>query len=194
MLRAMLLEFLDDPACDYLDRQYLLGDALLVAPVFNAEGDVDFYLPAGRRTHLFSGKQLDGGRWMRESHGFTSLPLYMRPNTLLALGTEDQRPDYDYARRSELHLFELGDGATATVTLRDLDGTAVTHVRVTRQGDMLRVRHEGVQAPLRLVLRRRHSVRDAGGLPMQAGESGVSITLPMGEGEGEGEGEVTVGV
>jgi alpha-D-xyloside xylohydrolase len=107
---------------------------------------VDVYLPAGRWTHLFSGKQLDGDRWMRETRGFTSLPLYVRLNTLLALGSEDQRPDYDYdydyARRGELHLFELVGGATVTVTLRDLDGTPVTHVSVTRQGDMLRVRHE----------------------------------------------------
>ena len=29
MLRAMMLEFPDDPACDYLDRQYMLGDSVL---------------------------------------------------------------------------------------------------------------------------------------------------------------------
>ncbi|WP_391595509.1 TIM-barrel domain-containing protein [Yersinia aldovae] len=34
VMRAMMLEFPDDPACDYLDRQYMLGDDLLVAPVF----------------------------------------------------------------------------------------------------------------------------------------------------------------
>lgn len=41
VMRAMLLEFADDPTCDYLDRQYMLGDALLVAPVFAAVGSVD---------------------------------------------------------------------------------------------------------------------------------------------------------
>lgn len=35
MLRAMMLEFPDDPACDYLDRQYMLGDSMMVAPVFS---------------------------------------------------------------------------------------------------------------------------------------------------------------
>lgn len=48
VMRAMMLEFPEDPACDYLDRQYMLGDDLLVAPVFSEEGDVDFYLPQGR--------------------------------------------------------------------------------------------------------------------------------------------------
>ena len=33
LMRAMLLEFPDDPTCDTLDRQYMLGGALLVAPI-----------------------------------------------------------------------------------------------------------------------------------------------------------------
>ncbi|MDQ2693428.1 MAG: alpha-xylosidase, partial [Chloroflexota bacterium] len=43
MLRAMMLEFPNDPACEYLDRQYMLGDSLLVAPVFNEDGSVSYY-------------------------------------------------------------------------------------------------------------------------------------------------------
>ena len=33
-MRPMALEFPHDPAAEYLDRQYMLGDDLLVAPVF----------------------------------------------------------------------------------------------------------------------------------------------------------------
>ena len=40
-----VLEFHDDPVSDYLDRQYILGDSLLVAPVFNEDGRVSYYLP-----------------------------------------------------------------------------------------------------------------------------------------------------
>ena len=47
VMRAMLLEFPDDPGCDTLDRQYMLGDSLLVAPVFSHDGMVDYYLPPG---------------------------------------------------------------------------------------------------------------------------------------------------
>jgi alpha-D-xyloside xylohydrolase len=183
VLRAMLLEFPNDPACDYLDRQYLLGDALLVAPVFNAVGDVDFWLPEGCWTHLFTGKPVEGGRWVRERHGFQSLPLYVRPNTLLAIGTEDQRPDYDYAARSELHLFELADGASAAATLRAADGARVTQVSVSRNGETLHVRYEGVKGPLPLVLRQWRELRNAGGLTVQGGESGVVVTLPAGTGD-----------
>jgi alpha-D-xyloside xylohydrolase len=40
-----------------------------------------------------------------------------------------------------------------------------------------------VQRPLPLVLRQWNSLRDAGGLLMQVGESGVNVTLPAGDGD-----------
>jgi alpha-D-xyloside xylohydrolase len=42
MLRAMILEFPEDPAVEGLDRQYMLGDSLLVAPVFSHAGEVSY--------------------------------------------------------------------------------------------------------------------------------------------------------
>ena len=83
MMRAMLLEFPDDRTCWSLDQQYMFGSDLLVAPVFNATGDVEFYLPAGEWTNFFTGAKVVGGRWVRESHGFDSLPLYVRAGSLL---------------------------------------------------------------------------------------------------------------
>ncbi len=77
MMRAMHLEFPDDPGCDGLDRQYMLGDALLVAPVFS-DDVVDYYVPAGRWTSLLDGRVVEGPRWVRETHGFLSLPLLVR--------------------------------------------------------------------------------------------------------------------
>jgi len=77
MMRAMTLEFPDDPACDGLDRQYMLGDALLVAPVFS-DSVVDYYVPAGRWTNLITGDVVEGPGWRRETHSYMSLPLLVR--------------------------------------------------------------------------------------------------------------------
>ena len=106
VMRAMPLEFPGDPACDTLDRQYMLGERLLVAPVFTPDGTVDYYLPAGRWTNFLSGEMVEGGRWLREQHGYLSLPLMVRPNTVLPVGANEDRPDYDYA-----------DGVTCTTSL-----------------------------------------------------------------------------
>ncbi len=61
IMRPMQLEFPDDPAVAYLDRQYMLGADILVAPVFTATGDVEFYLPAGTWTNLLTGEEVE--RW-----------------------------------------------------------------------------------------------------------------------------------
>jgi alpha-D-xyloside xylohydrolase len=48
VVRPLWLEYPDDPHSPYIDRQYLLGPYLLVAPVFNDEGRCNVYLPSGR--------------------------------------------------------------------------------------------------------------------------------------------------
>jgi len=83
MMRPMFMEFPEDRTSWFLDQQYLLGPELLVAPVFNAEGSVEFYLPEGSWRNYFSGEIIDGGRWVKEVHGFDSLPLYIRPGSSL---------------------------------------------------------------------------------------------------------------
>ena len=78
MVRPMFMAFPDDPACDYLDRQYMLGDDLLVAPVFNKEGDVSCYLPEGTWTHLLDGRTVQGGRWIKDTCNFFEMPLWVK--------------------------------------------------------------------------------------------------------------------
>ena len=88
MMRPMMMEFPEDPNCLYLDRQYMLGDSLLVAPIFNSDGVADFYLPEGRWISLITGESVTGGTWRSEKHGYTSLPLYVRESSLIQNGAE----------------------------------------------------------------------------------------------------------
>ena len=56
-MRPMHMEFPGDPACEFLDRQYMLGSRILVAPVFSPDGRQRFYLPEGSWQHLLSGEK-----------------------------------------------------------------------------------------------------------------------------------------
>lgn len=117
LMRPLALEFPADPAARYVDRQYMLGPSLLVAPVFTADGDVEFYLPDGEWTSLLTGDVVTGGRWRRERHGFDSLPLYVRGGAVLPWGARADRPDYDYLDGLRLRVFAGGEGeATVVVT------------------------------------------------------------------------------
>ncbi|MDR0561964.1 MAG: alpha-xylosidase [Spirochaetaceae bacterium] len=78
IMRAMLLEFPDDPVCPFLDRQYMLGPDILVAPVFSADGEVEYYLPPGSWSHLLNERIETGGKWLKEKYDFLSLPLWTR--------------------------------------------------------------------------------------------------------------------
>jgi len=134
VMRSMLMEHPQDPACATLDRQYQLGEALLVAPVFNPEGEAHFYLPAGTWTHLLNGQTREGGRWFHETHDFLSLPLYVAPNTVLPWGADSQRPDYDYANGVTLRVFALDDGATAAFEVAASEGHIAARGHVQRNG------------------------------------------------------------
>jgi alpha-D-xyloside xylohydrolase len=133
-MRAMLLEFPDDPACDTLDRQYLLGGSLLVAPVFTEGGTVDYYLPAGRWTNLLTGQVHEGPRWQREQHDFLSLPLMVRPRTIIPLGAVDDRPDYDYADGVTFRVYELSDGDELACAVSTPERAEAVRLDVRRRG------------------------------------------------------------
>ncbi len=134
VMRAMVMAQPQDPACATLDRQYQLGEALLVAPVFTEGGEVEFYLPHGCWTSLLTGAVVAGGRWVHEQHGFQSLPLYVAPNTVLPWGACTDSPDYDYADGVTLRVFQLDEGAEARFEVASPQGHVAARGTVTRHG------------------------------------------------------------
>lgn len=81
LMRAMVLEFPDDPNCRSLDRQYMLGDKLLVAPIMNAEGIGEYYLPAGEWVNITTNEERTGGKWYKEHYDYLTMPLFKRKNS-----------------------------------------------------------------------------------------------------------------
>ena len=161
LLRPMVMEFPQDPVCQGLDLQYMLGDSLLVAPVFNAEGEVCYYLPEGVWTDFFTGETKEGGKYYRGKFDYFSLPLYVRENTLLALGTRADRPDYDYPSECELHLYAPREGRSAVCRIPNQEGEIVCIVSAVRKGEEVAWEAAGEKANGFLEKRKRsiHSVR-----------------------------------
>ncbi|MBN1352009.1 alpha-xylosidase [candidate division KSB1 bacterium] len=96
VIRPMLLEFQNDPAVWHLDLQYMLGNALLVAPVFNPDGKVTVYLPAGNWLDYWQKELVSGPRYLELKVGLDTIPIYMRENTILphgpAMNYVDEKP------------------------------------------------------------------------------------------------------
>ena len=152
MMRATLLEFPDDPTAGFLDRQYMLGPALLVAPVFTEDGVVEHYVPAGRWTHFVTGRTVRGPAWLSERYDVLSLPLFVRPGSVVAVGSHEDRPDYDFADGLTLRAYELEDGANVAVDVPDLHGKPDSSFVVTRTGETIAVERLTGTKPWRLLL------------------------------------------
>jgi alpha-D-xyloside xylohydrolase len=134
MMRPMVLEFPADPGVAYLERQYMLGPDLLVAPVMSKDGEVRFYLPEGTWTHLLTGEQLAGSRWVTQTHGFDSLPVLVREGAVIAIGAVDDRPDYDWADGVELRWYAPTEGQTTRVRLPGPNGETDAVIELTLAG------------------------------------------------------------
>ena len=174
-MRAMVLEFPEDIPCLDLDRQYMLGDRLLVAPVFTESGDVDYYLPAGTWTSLLDNRVAEGGRWLHEVHDFLSLPLMVRENTLLPIGADDHNVEYDYSKDLTLHLFALKGQARADV--KDMDGGDLLTAWAKNENGSVTVTFQGRAENLSLVLRNVHQVQNLTGAESQDTELGLKLTV-----------------
>ena len=157
MMRPMVLEYPDDPACRYLDRQYMLGASLLVAPVFNEEGTAEYYLPHGTWTNFWTGALVEGGRWYTETVGFMQIPLFARENTLLPMGAVEDRCDYDYLSDLTLHLFGLTDGGTAAA---QIPGSRTVTITARREGHQVTVTSDSPLTNARVQIGRNGSVFD----------------------------------
>lgn len=137
MMRAMLLEFPDDLAARRLDTQYMLGDNLLVAPVFDESGDVDFYLPDGIWQDIITGERYVGGRYYHRHCGYLELPLLAREGSIIAYGDFRGDFEYDYLDGCEFVVYNLRDGETASTSIYDADGKRVFTLTARRDGDVV---------------------------------------------------------
>jgi len=143
-MRAMMLEFPQDETCAYIDRQYMLGERLLVAPVFSEDGYVKFYVPEGGRwTSLTDEQVFEGGHWYERKYDYMGLPLLVRPNTLLAIGRTDETAVYDYADHVSIHAFELEENVEARSEIYDENGVQQLKVTACRRGNKIEVTAEG---------------------------------------------------
>jgi alpha-D-xyloside xylohydrolase len=88
MMRAMVLEFQDDPSTHNLQDQYMFGDAFLVAPVHKPVNKRTVYLPAGKWYDYETGKEYTGPNTFHVEPPLEVLPVYVRENSIIPMGPE----------------------------------------------------------------------------------------------------------
>jgi alpha-D-xyloside xylohydrolase len=151
-MRSMVMEFTEDKTCHYLDKQYMLGDSLLVAPIFNDQSMAEYYLPKGVWTDFFTGEVKNGGQWITEKHGYLSIPLLVKENSIVVLGAHDDRPDYDYADGAEIRMYQLLNGMETSAVVYGTDNKEALSVTACRDKNRITVTlHTQGSCTIRLV-------------------------------------------
>ncbi|MBC2320762.1 alpha-xylosidase [Listeria booriae] len=145
VMRPMVLAYTEDPAAATLDRQYMLGENLLVAPIFNDQGQAEFYLPKGKWTNILTEQVYDGGQWVSEHHDYMSLPLLAKENSIIVHGAEENHAEYDYAKNPTIHIYGFeNDGSEANTIIYQATGQQKATIQVQNKINEVTVQTEGL--------------------------------------------------
>jgi alpha-D-xyloside xylohydrolase len=101
-----------------------------------------------------------------------SLPLMARPNSIIAIGKNEHRPDYDFGDGVTLQAYELEDGAGSTVVIPSPAGEVDMTFDVKREGQAITVEQRGALKRWQLLL--------AGATSIASVEDGVAERTPHG--------------
>ncbi len=138
-MRAMVIDFADDPTCLTLDRQYMLGDNLLVAPILNDESIAEYYVPAGKWTDIITGKVFEGGKWYTHKCSYFEIPALAKPNSIITYGNFERDVVYDYVKDANAVIYELEDGKTASTVIYDSEANKVLELSAERKGNKIEI-------------------------------------------------------
>ncbi|QMU08287.1 alpha-xylosidase [Levilactobacillus suantsaii] len=150
LMRAMFLEFGQDPNVYDIATQYMFGPNILVAPIFNDKGDAHFYLPGGKWTSILDGKVYDApetGEWVNENFDELDLPVLVRENSIIVRNEKAEHAQYDYTKDVDIHLYQIDEGQVETSVV-DNRGKDVAKVQAKRKGNEVSVKTTGLSGDI----------------------------------------------
>ncbi|MFD2214934.1 alpha-xylosidase [Metabacillus endolithicus] len=177
VLRPMVLEFPEDQNAHVLDRQYMLGSSLLVAPIMNEQGNGSCYLPQGKWTHYLTKEVVDGGVWIKENYDYLSLPLYIRENTILPIGQESNRPDYEFTDSVTFEIYQLQNGQSASAFVTDLNGNKKGEIQAVEQDNKIFIETSMEGLTYSILLTNYESISSVSAGEIETSSNGVKINL-----------------
>lgn len=132
MLRALLIEYPDDPGSWLVDNEYLFGSDILVAPLFEEVTSRDVYLPPGEWIDYQTGKVYSSG-WHHIEVGDIPVVMLVKEGTVLPHIELAQSTKFMDWSKLELKVFSNSESASGLVCLPE---DQVLHkVELTKSGN-----------------------------------------------------------
>jgi alpha-glucosidase len=202
ILRPLLFKYPDDETTYAADDEFLLGDALLVAPITRPGVEHrHVYLPEGTWFHYYSGERFDGPAHILAHAPLGEPALYVKANTAIPMGPEasytGERPTdpltllvHPAEGTGESTLYEdagngfgyrEGEYARRRISCESSEERITIHLG-EREGSFV-PRREEVRLQLRGVVEAKSVLVDGGEREPDSGESGA-LTVSLGEDTG----------
>ena len=112
--------------------QYMMGDSLLVAPLFAGETERTVWLPPGGWCDFYTGAWYDGGQEIVVAPGLERIPVFVRDGGLVPLLAEGGLEVRHYGRAEGRFLLYDDDGETYDYERGEYSWT---ELRVARDGE-----------------------------------------------------------
>jgi alpha-glucosidase/alpha-D-xyloside xylohydrolase len=111
ILRALWLSFPDDPEALLLDDQYLWGDSMLIAPVYEKDASQRaVYLPHGPWWNYWTGERVDGGMKRSVAAPLDTLPIFVKAGSIIPMDPVRQYTSEATDVPTTLHVYPGADG------------------------------------------------------------------------------------
>ncbi|MDR3693875.1 TIM-barrel domain-containing protein [Mucilaginibacter sp.] len=125
MMRALVMDFPEDPKALNINNEYMFGKAILVCPVTDSmytskvSSKTDFdnvksqsvYLPANHTWFDFwTGDQIKGGQIIKKESPIDVLPLYVKAGSIIPMGPFQQYTSEKSLKNIELRIYPGADG------------------------------------------------------------------------------------
>ncbi len=115
MVRALLVEFPDDPGAWLIEDEYMFGSQMLVAPLLESGTSRTVYLPKGKWIDYQSGAVYDGG-WQTITTGRIPAVILVRDGSLIPHAPLAQRTDQIKWDKLDLRTYKADPGNTKPCT------------------------------------------------------------------------------
>jgi len=107
--RALILDHPEDASLVVVDDEYMVGDRMLVAPLFAGEAERKITLPSGRWHDFWTGAEVQGGRSFMAPSSTEKIPVFVKGGSVFpvaAIGASTEA-----ASSRELTVRVYGDGS-----------------------------------------------------------------------------------
>lgn len=108
VFRSPLLDFPDSAALHTVDDQFMVGDRLLVSPLFAGEDGRDVVLPVGNWHDFWTGALIKGDRKIHVDRSQREIPVYIRENAVMPWAESAASTDDPKARRVRVRVYGNG--------------------------------------------------------------------------------------